>query len=80
MSTYNTTNTNNIPQFKEKHNIFRSSFFPSAVIEWNKLDLNIHNTEFLYSLMKSLLLKFISTSGSSAFNCHNPRVVKLLRG
>ena len=40
---YNTRNTNNIPQLKVKHNFFRNSFFPSAVIERNKLDLNIRN-------------------------------------
>ena len=77
MSRYNTRNTNNILQFKVKHNFFRNSFSPSAVIEWNKLDLNIRNSESLNTFRKSLL-KFIRPSGSSAFNCHNPRGVKLL--
>ena len=44
--TYNTRNTNNsIPQSKTKHDIFRNYFSPFAVIEWNKLDLNIRNSE-----------------------------------
>ena len=77
MSRYSTRNTNNIPQFKVKHNFFRNSFFPSAVIEWNKLDLNIRNSESL-NIFKKRLLKFIRPSGSSFFNCHNPRGVKLL--
>ena len=77
MSRYNTRNTNNIPQFKVKHNFFRNSFFPSAVIEWNKLDLNIRNSESL-NVFKNSLLKFIRPSGNSVFNCHNPRGVKLL--
>ena len=47
VSRYNTKNTNSIPQFKVKHNFFQNSFFPSAVIEWNKLDLNIRNSESL---------------------------------
>ena len=47
VSRYNTKDTNNSPQFKGKHNCFRNSFFPSAVIEWNKLDLNIRNSESL---------------------------------
>ena len=33
VSTYNTRNTNNNPQFKVKHNFLRNSFFRSAVIE-----------------------------------------------
>ena len=77
MSTYNTRNTNNIPQFKVKHNFFRNSFFPSAVIEWNKLDLNIRNSES-FKVFKNSLLKFIRPSENSVFNCHNPRGVKLL--
>ena len=77
MSTYNTRNTNNIPLFKVKHNFFRNSFFPSAVIEWNKLDLNIRKSESL-SIFKKTLLYFIRPSGSTVFNCHNPKGVKLL--
>ena len=45
---YNTRNANNIPQFKVKHNFFQNSFFPSVVIEWNKLDQNIRNSENLF--------------------------------
>ena len=70
VSRYNTRNTNNIPQFKVKHNFFRNSFFPSAVIEWNKLDLNIRNSESL-NISKKSLVKFIRPSGSSVFDCHN---------
>ena len=67
VSRYNTRNTNNIPQFKAKHNFFRNSFFTSAVIEWNKLELNIRNSESLNIFRKSLL-KFIRPSGSSVLN------------
>ena len=76
VSRYN-TNTKNIPHFKVKHNFFLIFFFPSAVIEWNKLDLNIRNSESL-NVFKNSLLKFIRPSGNSVFNCHNPRGVKLL--
>ena len=58
---YNTRNANNIPQFKVKHNFFQNSFFPSVVIEWNKLDQNIRNSENL-NIFKTKLLKFISPS------------------
>ena len=77
VSKYNTRNFNNIPQFKVKHNFFQNSFFPSAVIEWNKLDLNIHNSESL-NVFKNSLLKFIRPPGNSVFSCHNLRGVKLL--
>ena len=73
-STYNIRNTNNIPLFKVMHNFFRNSFFPSVVIEWNKLDLNIRNSESL-NICKKTLLNFIRLS---VFNCHNPKGVKLL--
>ena len=40
-----TTNYNNIPLFNIKHEYFRNFFFPSTVIEWNKVDNNIQNLE-----------------------------------
>ena len=77
MSRYNKRNINNIPQFKVKHNFFQNSFFPSAVIEWNKLDLNICNLESL-DIFKNSLLKFVRPSGSIVFNCHNSRGVIII--
>ena len=74
---YNTRNANNIPQFEVKHNFFKNSFFPSVVIEWNKLDLNIRNSENLF-IFKKKLLEFIRPSGNSVFKCHNPKGIKLL--
>ena len=77
VSTYNTKNTNNIPLLKVKHNFFQNSFFPSALIEWNKLDLNIRNSESL-NIFKKTLLNFSRSSENTVFNCHNPKGVKLL--
>ena len=73
----NTRNANNIAQFKVKHNFSQNSFFPSVVIEWNKLDQNIRNSENLF-IFKKKLLKFIRPSGNSVFRCHNPKGIKLL--
>ena len=39
-----TRNANNTPHFKVKHSFLKNTFFPSAIIEWNKLDLEIQNT------------------------------------
>ena len=37
-SNYRTRNANDVPYFNIRHNFFKNSFFPSAVIEWNKLN------------------------------------------
>ena len=46
---YNSRNADYIPCFNIKHNFFRNSFFPSTLIEWNNLHINIRNSE-LYNL------------------------------
>ena len=74
---YITRNNDKLPHFKVKHNYFKNSFFPSTVIEWNKLDLNIHNSKSLTSF-KSKVLKFISPSENSIFLCNNPKGIRLL--
>ena len=70
LSTRTTRNYNNIPLFNVKHEYFRNSFFPSTVIEWNKLDNNIRNSESV-SAFKKQILKFIRPSPNSTFNVHN---------
>ena len=55
VSTYNIRNTNITPLLKVKHNFSRNSFLSSAVIEWNKLHLNIRNSESLNIFKKTLL-------------------------
>ena len=77
VSIHNTRNTNNISLFKVKHKFFQNSFFSSVVIEWNKLDQNISNSESLI-IFKKTLLKFMRPPGSNIFNCHNSKGVKLL--
>ena len=77
MRPYNTRNSNNIPQFKVKHNFFQNSLFPSVVIEWNKLGQNISNSENLF-MCKKKLSKFIRPSGNSVFRFHNPKGIELL--
>ena len=76
LSTRTTRNYNNIPLFNVKHEYFRNSFFPSTVIEWNKLDNNIRNSESV-SAFKKQILKFIRPSPNSTFNVHNPHGIKL---
>ena len=45
----------NIPPIKVRHDYFKNSFFPSAITEWNKLDLNIRNSASLNTFKKKLL-------------------------
>ena len=74
---YSTRNNDKLPHFKVKHNYFKNSFFPSTVIEWNKLDLNIRNSESAISF-KSKVLKFIRPSENSLFLCNNAKGIQLL--
>ena len=76
-SNYNTRNTGKITPFHTKHNFFKNSFFPSTVIEWNKLDPNLRSAASL-SVFKKNLLKFIRPSPNSVFNCHNCKGIKYL--
>ena len=61
LSTRTTRNYNNISLFNVKHEYFRNSFFPATVIEWNKLDNNIRNSESVSAFTKKIL-KFIRPS------------------
>ena len=62
-------NSDKIICFKTKHNYFKNYFFPSVIIEWNKLDHNV---------FKSNILKFIRPSSNSFFDCHNPIGIKYI--
>ena len=50
---YITRNDDNLPHFKVKHDYSKNYFFLSPVIEWNKLYLNIRNSEGLTSFRSS---------------------------
>ena len=55
---YATRNVDNIPCFKIRNNLFKNSFFPSTIIEWNNLDPTLHNSKS-FVVFKSSSLKFI---------------------
>ena len=67
----------NIPPTKVRHDYFKNSFFPSAISEWNKLDLDIRNSASLNAFKKKLL-NFIRPCANSIFDIHNPLGIKLL--
>ena len=74
---YRTRNALNIPHINVKHQFFKNLYLPSTIIEWNKLDSNICNSETL-NIFKSKILKFIRPTVNSIFGCHNPIGLKLL--
>ena len=74
---YNTRNVDYIPCFNTRHSFFRNSFFPSILIEWNNLDINIRNSES-YAIFKKSILRFIRPSENPIFNCHNSGGIKLI--
>ena len=58
---YATRTVGNIPLIKTKHNFFKNYFFPSAIIEWNNLDLNLRNSKSI-SVFTEKILNFIRSS------------------
>ena len=74
---YPARNPLNIPLFNANHNIFKNSFFPSAIIEWNELDPGLRKAESL-SPFKTNIPKFIRPSPNSFYSCHNPKGLKLM--
>ena len=74
---YSTRNANSIPRFKVKQNFFRNTFFPSVIIEWNKLDPEIQNAPSL-SIFKKNVLKFTGPTANNIFGCHNLKGIKYL--
>ena len=76
-SSYATRNADCIPLVKIKHIFFRNTFFPSAIIEWNKLDPVIRNAESL-GIFKSNILQFIRPTPRGFFNCFNHKGIRLM--
>ena len=74
---YPTRNALSIPLLNANHNVFKNSFFPSTIIEWNELDPSLGKAESL-SLFNTNILKFIRPSPNSVYNCHNPKGLKFI--
>ena len=74
---YQTRYLANIPSLTFKHNFFKNTFFPSTILEWNKLDPSLRNSTS-YNVFKNSILQFIRPSPKNIFQCHNPKGIKLL--
>ena len=73
---YRTRPCNKIPAIKVKQ-LFQKHFFPSTIIEWNKLDWEMKNYESIETFLKRIL-SLIRAPPNSTFKCDNPRGIKLL--
>ena len=80
-SGYVTRSIHNIRFFKTRHTFLKSTFFPSTIIEWNKLDHNIRNSRNIILKLgigiRNSILKFISQY-ASFFNSYNPKGIKFI--
>ena len=66
---YRTRQCNKMPAINVKHDFFKNTFFPSTIMEWNKLDWEIKNFESIETFKKTIL-PFIRSSPNSTFSCH----------
>ena len=57
--------------------LFRNSFFPFAVNEWNKLDSDIENSDS-YAIFRKKLLPSIRPVGNSMYGIYDPFGVTLI--
>ena len=76
-SNYRTRNADDIPYFNIRHNFFKNSFFPSAVIEWNKLDSRLRKVKSFTDFKKNIL-SFIRPKANSVFNCNSSKGLKFV--
>ena len=60
-----------------KYKFFKKAFFPSSIIEWNKLDLAIQNTTS-FNAFKESIPRFIRPAPNSIFQCHNSKGIKYI--
>ena len=75
---YSARNALNIPLVNTNHNFFKTLFFPSSIIEWNKLDPGRLRKAESLSVFKTNILKYMRPSPNSVYNCHNPKGIKFI--
>ena len=69
---YRTRKADDVPYFNIRHKFFKNSFFPSAVIEWNKLDSRLRKAKSSNDFKKNIL-SFIRPKANSVFNCNSSK-------
>ena len=66
-----------IPQFKIRNHVFLNSFFPSTLVEWNKLDSGIRDSPS-YSFFKKKDLNIIRPRSNDVLNVSHPKGIIFL--
>ena len=74
---YNTRNKKKFGTIFCRTELFKNSFLPYVLNEWNKLESKIRESQSFQSFRKSLL-SLIRPSPNSCFGVHNPHGLKLL--
>ena len=74
---YNTRNTEDVETYCCRTDLFKYSFFPYTIIEWNKLDINLRNVKS-FQIFRNSLLKIRRPIQNSIFNVHDPVGIKYL--
>ena len=75
--TYYTRNQDKIETYYCRTDLFKYSFFPYTIVEWNKVDVTVRNAKS-YLIFKNLLLKIGRPIQNSIFKIHDPLGIKLL--
>ena len=70
LTSYSTSNSENLPPIKANHSFFKNTFFPPTIIEGDKLDSNIRCSPS-YKLLRNRILEFIRSQPNSIFNVPN---------
>ena len=74
---YNTCNTENVETYYCRNDLFKYSFFPYTIVEWNKLDITLQNVKS-FQIFRNLLLKIGRPIQNSIFNIDDPVDIKYL--
>ena len=74
---HNTRNADKVETYYCRTDIFKNSFFPYTIIEWNKLDLDVRKSKS-YAIFRNTLLKLGRPNQNTIYNINNPVGLKLL--
>ena len=74
---YNTRSVEDVAMLYSRTDIFKYSFFPSTISEWNKLDLKIRQSKTLLTFQNALI-KIGRPIPKPIYNVYNPVGLKLL--
>ena len=74
---YNTWTNEYVTTFYYRRDIFKYSYFPATIMEWNKLDVTLRKFESL-PYFRNALLKIDRPTAKPIYNIHNPIGLKLL--